>query len=145
DGRPLPVLGFCLFAGFWALSMPLGMPFTHFTTIFLGFVVSGFLGFAAILFMSVYQGYLAWGFWNRKLHAWWAAVVFYTLLYLPIAFSFTPDKMKEMYGAMGYPPERIEESVQALQGFPMVWGMLLFVAVVMGFLIYVKRFFPKAS
>ena len=147
DGCPLPVLAVSLWLGFGAIWM-LFMPWAyHGVMPFFGVLLSGVPGSAMLLAVAGLWSYSAWAFYRRKPAGWW--VVFITLILGGVSsvLTFLQVDFKEMYRLMGVP----EDQIQMIGQFPMFQGhavvvwTAVFLSLMLGYLVYVKRFFGQSD
>jgi hypothetical protein len=146
DRCPLPVLALSLMYGLGALAMPMAIGYGGILPLF-GYLLSGAPGILALLAVAVLMAYLAWGTYRLKLPAWWAAMGFTVLFGISGIVTFLQIDMMEMYERMGMPAQQLEiieqYGVTDLSG--MALGMGLWTVGLVGFLLYVRRYFVPST
>ena len=146
DECPLPVLAVAVWLGFSAAAM-LAMPIASNAVLpFFGVLLSGLSGTAACLLLSALWAYLAWAWCRLKPAAWWITLAILLAFSLSSILTFARVDVMEMYRLMGYPPEQMAlmEQYSFLTGQTMVWWSAGFMLLMIGYVIWVKRFFRRA-
>ncbi len=143
DGCPLPALGLSLWLGLGALTM-LTLPLTTNGVVPLfGKLLSGFGGSFVCLAIACLFGYSAWAAYRLRIVGWW--IVLFTICVMSASawMTFTRIDLLEMYRLMGYPEQQIEMMKQFsfLQGSLMACLSLAGVIPMLGFLLFVRRYF----
>lgn len=107
DRIPLPLLamGFVSITG--SLSIVAAAP-TNYIVFFFGHVVSGAAGFAVVALVSLACGYVGWGAFTRRMHAWWGAYLLVFMVSSSMMLTFSEMDMATMYAHMGYSAEQVE-------------------------------------
>jgi hypothetical protein len=146
DACPSPVLTLSLCFGFGAVLM-LPMIFLGNVALpFFGMLLSGVPGILFYFFLIALTLYLAWGLYRLQPLAWWIALGTVVLMTLSSALTFLRVDPIEMYRLMGYPQEMIEQ-IQRLNFFNgslIVWVSVGFSAALVGYLLWIKRYFRPA-
>lgn len=143
DGCPLPVLAVAIWLGFGAVSM-LAMAITYSAVLpCFGILLSGLPGTLAFLFLTALWGYLAWAWYRRRPAAWWITLAAIVVFAASSIVTFTQVDLMDMYRLMGYPPEQIAmiQQYNFVTARTMVWWSAAFMLPMIGYLIWVKRFF----
>ena len=124
DRIPLPLLamGFVSITG--CLSIMAAAP-TNYIVFFFGHVVSGAAGFAVVALVSLACGYVGWGAFTRRMHAWWGAYLLVFLVSSSMMLTFSEMDMATMYACMGYSAEQVEN---LRRFYPFSPAMLTFVS-----------------
>ncbi|MEO8427055.1 MAG: hypothetical protein ABI651_08085 [Verrucomicrobiota bacterium] len=146
DACPLPVLAMSLWVGCGALSMLL-LPLAYNSVIpFFGVLISGLPGTVFILVLAAVWGYAAWAAYRLNQTGWWIAIATFGVLAVSNVITFAQVDLMEMYRAMGYPEQQIEQiqRFNFLGNETMIWWSLAFLIPIFGCLIYVKKFFRPA-
>ena len=142
DRCPLPLLAMSFISILGSLSIIAGAT-THYVVFLFGRLASGFLGALVIMLISLASGYIGWGAYTRRMHAWWGAYALVLLTSSSMMLTFAELDMAELYMHMGYASEQIE----TLQGFqPINPALLTFLSGVWGimacaFLVWVRDCF----
>jgi hypothetical protein len=147
DGCPLPVLAVSVWLGLGAATM-LAMPLGYGAVLpFFGALLSGLPGTAACLLLAGLWAYLAWAWYRLKPMAWWTTLAILLVFSISNFITFTQVDLMDMYRLMGYPPEQIAmiEKFNFLTSKTMVWGSACFMLPLIGYLIWVKRFFRRTA
>ncbi|HEY3901515.1 MAG TPA: hypothetical protein VGM54_23090 [Chthoniobacter sp.] len=147
DRCPLPVLAASLGLASGVPTM-LMMPICY-RGVFpaFGTFISGPLGSALYVVIAIIWGYAAWAFYKLNRLGWWV-ILFALILFSISAFlTYSRHDLMELYTLMGYPQAQIDliQKYRFMSGQTMAWitlgGMIPFV----GYLLYIRRFFPKPS
>jgi uncharacterized membrane protein len=145
DRCPLPVLA----AGFWtALGGPtlFLMPLAG-TAVFPFF--GGFLAGWPAVVLCVVLGLLwlwaAWRLYRLDILGWWIVVASVVLFTISSIMTYSRHTLSELYSLMGYSEAQIAmiQEYSLPQSF-MTWGILAWVLPVLGYLLFLRRFFRKA-
>jgi len=128
DRCPLPLLamGFISITG--CLSIVTAAT-TNYIVFFFGRVISGATGFAVVAFVSLACGYVGWGAFTRRMHAWWGAYLLVLLVSASMMLTFSEMDMATMYAHMGYSAGQIE-NIQ--QFYPFSSAMLIYMSCAWG-------------
>jgi hypothetical protein len=146
DRCPLPVLALCL----WLLSaVPifLLMPLSARCVIpFFGMFLTGFPAAIICLAMAAIWSLAAWWLYKLDQRGWWLILVAWCVGLVSTLITFTQHDMLEIYRLMHYPEAQIEQMqrtglTSGFMNLMMSFGMLLYV----GYLMYIKKFFPQKS
>lgn len=146
DKCPLPVLGlslvFVFFALFTLLSHFFGSPIPFF-----GIILTGTLRTIILLVGTILLLFLAWGFYNLNIKAFWTSVVVCILGAISgVVTSFTISP-SDFYKHMDFPPQTME----ILNASPMPTKLnmgfytILWFVVIVGYLFYTKKYFSNLS
>ncbi len=146
DHCPLPVLAFSFLYGFGFVAIALIMPVYGFIFPFFGKLISGLPGALATVITLILIGYLCWGFYKLKTTAWWVALGFSVVGYVSALLTFSRVGLLEMYQMMNFPPEAIENirKTGLLDSNFMVIQLALGAVLVLGYLVFVKRYFKDS-
>ncbi len=147
DRCPLPVLAVSLVCGFGGAVTLLMAPISPVLP-FLDRVLTGPPAGALLVAMAVVLFLLAWGTFRLRMAAWWGCIA---LLLFGGGFgvaTFTRIDIGEFYWAMGYPQEQIKMieamGMPEMMASPAMLALLIGTMVLYtGYLVYVRRFFPK--
>jgi hypothetical protein len=101
DRCPLPLLAMSFISILGSLSIVTASS-TNYTVYLFGHVISGMPGMLVVLFISVACGYVGWGAFMRKMHAWWSAYAVVLLTSASMMLTFSEMDMSELYAHMGY-------------------------------------------
>lgn len=146
DRCPLPVLAVCLLQAFAALQM-ISTPAFACVLPFFGFLLRGFPAAVVFLVNAVLLGWLALATYRLRMHAWWATVAFYVFWGLSTVITFSRVSMIEFYRGMDFPQEQLKmlQQMAGPMNLMMTWGMAVFLAVLLGYLVYVRKYFLGRS
>ncbi len=145
DRCPLPVLVISCWLGL-GVPMMLTMPLLyHGVFPFFGDFLIGFPGIAAQMGLAVVWGYCARAFYKLDVRGWWVLVASLCLFTVSHVLTYSRHDLIELYQLMGYPEQQIEQirKFNFMTGTTMAWGGALGMLPFFGYLIYVKRFFPR--
>jgi hypothetical protein len=128
DRCPLPLLAMSFISAVGCLTIFSGATMNY--TVFLfGHVVSGVPGMLIIALISAAFGYVGWGAFTRKMHAWWGAYVVVLLTSSSMMLTFSEMDMATLYQHMGY----TYTQTQQLEGFhPFNPAMFTFISCAWG-------------
>ncbi len=143
DACPLPVLGLCLWLLF-SVPMLLLMPLSaHGVVPFFGMFLSGAPGSLICLLFAAVWAYAAWLIYHLKSEGWWLILLVMVLSMVSALATFAHHDMLEMYRLMGYPKAQIDQMQKTglMTGNSITWLMTLSVVPVLGYLLFVKRYF----
>jgi hypothetical protein len=145
DRCPLPLLAMSFISGLGCLSIVMGAT-TNFIVLLFGHILSGVPGALILAIISIASGYVGWGAYTRKMHAWWGAYALIVLTSASMMLTFSEVDMHTLYARMGYTVEQIPR-LQEL--FPFNAALLTFLSCLWGimacaYLVWVRDcFFPK--
>lgn len=111
DRLPLPLLAMGLVSLCGFLYLLFGASSNYVVFLF-GHVVTGWKGFSVLLGVSAAYGYVGWGGFARKIHAWWLAYVVTLLVAASMMHTFSDLDMGSLYAAMGYDAEQVAQLEQ---------------------------------
>jgi hypothetical protein len=140
DACPLPVLGMSGFMLLVALGLLAAIPTG---SMFFGRVLTGLPGAALALGSAGVVGVLAWGLYRLSLVAWWGTLGWTLFSFSSWGVTMESLTVEEFYAAMGAG----ESGEQAARMMAEVWWMMPWMvvvtgAVVFGYLLWVRRYFP---
>ena len=147
DACPLPMLAVSLWLGFSA-AMMLMMPLAYHGVLpCFGVFLSGVPGTLGYLVLASIWGWAARALYQLDVRGWWLIVVSFCVLTLSHVITYSHHDVMELYGLMGYPEQQMEQmkKFSFLTGGLMTWGSLVFMLPLLGYLIYVKKFFRRTK
>ncbi len=146
DKCPLPVLALSLMFGLWAGSMLLA-GFYGWVIPFFGNILSGMTGAGVTLVGILLVAYVAWGTYKLSIKAWWCAVLMTIAWTVSIGITFSRVSLLELYEKMNFPEQQLHFMKQfsiplnsTMVLYSVLWGVGL-----LGYLLYVRRYFPRFS
>jgi hypothetical protein len=142
----LPVLAVSLMLGFGAVSL-IPTAAYHCVVPFFGFVLSGAPGALFILLIAAVLTWLVVGVYRLRMAAWWGTVVVLTIGSFSTVLTFSRQGLMDFYRAGGFSDEQLRmiEQMAAPMGALMTWGMVLFGVAMVGYLLFVKKYFVAAA
>ena len=149
DRVPAPVLALTLLLAFGAASTLLGLFYRAYPLF--GTFLTGVPAVLAFLATGAVSAALAWGVYQRKPAAWWACVVLFLLGCVNGGLLlFGKGGVRGMYEAMGMPAAQVEQAEKMglleIYSHPAVQALMTAVWLgILGFMIWVRRFFAGAS
>jgi len=145
DRCPLPVIAVCLWLGFSSASMPLMAVFYKGAFPLFGNFVVGPLGSGIYILIALLWGYSAWAFYKLEQRGWWIVVVSLCLFTVSAFLTYSRHDPLELYTLMGYPEQQIAQmqKFNFVKGHAMAWISLGAMVPFLGYLIYLRRFFPR--
>jgi hypothetical protein len=147
DACPLPVLALCL----WLLlgvPMMLLMPIVgHGVMPCFGIFLTGLPGTLLCLAVAALWSYAAWLIYHLKPQGWWLIVIALLVFAASSSVTFARHDLLEMYQLMGYAQAQIDQMRQAglLTGKLVAWLMPISLLPIIGYLIFVKKYFRARS
>lgn len=147
DACPLPVLALSLFLVYGAVSMFLIVLCYHGVMPFFGFLLSGLPGGTLTLVIIAVWVYCAWATYHLNTTGWWTVLITITALLVSAVLTFSRVDLMDMYRLMGYPEQQIElmQRYNYLGSRNMLVLMSIASLPFLGFLLYVKRYFPRTA
>lgn len=142
DRTPLPLLALSVVCSVGCFLVVFSAT-TNYTVFFFGRVLSGWPGVLITGFISIVCGYVGWGAYARKMHAWWGAYAMIVIISASMMLTFSEMDMESMYAHMNYTVEQIEQLQQSRLFSPTtlvciicVWGV-----VASSYLVWVRDLF----
>lgn len=130
DGCPLPLMAMGFISTLGCLSIISGAT-THYVAFLFGHVVSGWRGMLVAAGLSIVCGYVGWGAFTRKMHAWWGAYAVVVVVASSLMLTFAELDLPVLYAHLDYSPERIEQQQGFLSVSPAtltfvscIWGVM---------------------
>jgi hypothetical protein len=145
DACPLPVLGLSLCLGFGAFSMLLVPLSANGVLPVFGRILSGPLGGVCCVALAILLGAVAWGIYRLRPTSWRLAVGLICLGTASAFITFSQIDLPSLYRLMGYPRQQVELMSQYpfMQGHRMAYLSLVGGAVMLAYLLFVRRFFRR--
>jgi hypothetical protein len=147
DACPLPVLALCLWLLF-GVPMMLLMPIVgHGVMPCFGIFLTGLPGTLVCLAVAALWSYAACLIYRLKPQGWWLILIALLVFAASSSVTFARHDLLEMYQLMGYPQAQIDQMKQTglLAGNLMVWLMPISLLPIIGYLIFVKKYFRAKS
>ncbi len=147
DACPLPVLGLVLWLGLGAVIM-LVVPWSSNGVLpVFGRLLSGISGSLFYVGLAVLWAYCAWAVYRLQPLGWWVTLISMCVAAVSAWITFTRIDLLEMYRVMGYADRQIEMMKQFsfFQGRSMVYLSVAGVLPMIGFLLFVKRYFRRPA
>jgi len=142
DRVPLPLLAMGFISAMGCLSIVAGLT-TNYVVFVYGKVVSGGYGFLVTLCIAIGFGYVGWGAFTRKAHAWWGAYVLVLITSSSMMLTFSELEMETLFAQMGYTADQMDRLGQfkavnpaALTFISCIWGVMACI-----FLVWVRDCF----
>lgn len=144
DRCPLPVLGLSLFTAFGAFGILTMLAFRGVFPLF-GVIATGATGYALILVLAGIWLYFARGLYQLKVNAWWLFLAVTVIMAISSTITLWHTDMAVLNAKMG-----LDSRVAAMAGQTgwmnaCKWMAPLWLVPWLGWLLYVRRYFPKAS
>ena len=147
DACPLPVLALCLWLAYSVPTLLL-MPLMG-RGVFpcFGTFVTGAPGTMLSLAVAILWGYVAWLLYRLDLRGWWLLLATSIVFTISALVTFARHDVTEMYELMGYPQGQLDQLRQLglLSGSRMVWLLVVGPVPFLGYLLFVRRYFPARS
>jgi len=145
DRCPLPVLAASLLFA-CAASYYLFLSFTTPLVPFFGKYLTGIPGGIGCLVLAAVDGCLAVWFFRVRLFGWWVGVISSALRTISAAITFARGDLMQAYSHLGWKPAQIEtmSGNPMLRGRLVLWWSLLYLLVILGYIVWIKRYFHAA-
>jgi len=147
DRCPLPVLAICIWLAFSVPTMlMMAIAYRGVVPVF-GTFVAGPVGSALYVVFAAIWAYSAWALYKLDRRGWLIIVVFIVLFSISGFMTYSHHNVSELYALMGYPPEQIAlmQKYSFLNGQAMAWLTLGCAIPFLGYLLYIRKFFPKLT
>lgn len=147
DRCPMPVLALSILqASSAAMWMPM-MAFYGWVMPVFGVILSGAVGAAVILLLTLVMAYLAWGTYRLQMAAWWGMLLLCIVGIFNTVVTFSQMDLMEMYEKMRMPAAQLEmmrkSGVIEMMSRWMPWMGLVGGVLWLGYLLYVRRYFVR--
>jgi hypothetical protein len=141
DRCPTPVLAVCLWLALGGVGAAVYSVYGVLPLF--GRYVTGAPAVAALLAVAAVYLWLAWGAYRLRPWAWWGAALAWTLWAGSMIWTFTRLGYHEFYRQAGYSPQEIDLMMRYGGQYEdaMVWMIALWSAALVGYLLYVRKFF----
>ena len=145
DACPLPVLGVSTWLWFSAASLLLMAIGCNGVMPFFGMFLSGWPGTMFCLGMAAIWGLAAWWLYRLDRRGWWLIVIALCAFVVSGALTYARHDILEMYRLMGIPEGQLKDMQKTgmLTGNLMGWMMLIWLAPLRGYLLYIKKFLRR--
>jgi uncharacterized membrane protein len=144
DCCPLPVLALSLFTSFGAFSFLALLAFRGVFPLF-GIFVAGAIGPSVILVIAGAMLYAGWGLYRLRLPAWWLLLAVHLFVGASTVVTFWHADLLSLYTAMGLDHQVAIAASQFGQLALIKWFYPVWFLPWLGWILYVRRYFPKAS
>jgi len=147
DACPLPVLAGCLWMAFSA-AMLLVMPVTGLAVIpFFGMFLTGLPGALLSLALAALWAYAAWLLYKLDVRGWWLILIAFVVFTMSAVMTYARHDIAEMYQLMGYPQAQIDQIQKTglFTGNRMAWMMSFFMVPILGYILFIKKYFQRKS
>ena len=147
DRCPLPVLAVSLMSGSSLVFVPVSLGTYGWPVPVFGTIVYGAPGLAIVAASMLLLAYISWGVYRLDLRAWWCAVALATVWCLSSGMTFTHTRLVKFYDNMELPPKQMESVRRMAESMDpwMVPMCALWLLVLLGYLLYIRRFFQKSA
>jgi hypothetical protein len=147
DRCPLPVIAVSLWLAFCAPMMLMMAVFYKGVLPVFGTFVVGFTGSALSVILALLWGYSAWAFYRLHRHGWWIVLVSVVTFSISAFITYSRHDIMELYALMNYSEEQIAliKKFNFLKGKNMAWATLCGAVPLLGYLLYVRRYFWPTS
>jgi hypothetical protein len=143
DACPVPVLAVVCLMWCGTILM-LGLPLTGLAMLpFFGMLLTGIPGALAMIRMACVLFWIGRNWYRLNVAGWWALVTMTMVFGISNVLTFARVDIIEVYKKLGYPQAQIDLIQQRgwmTSGF-MMWCSLLWVLPMLGYLLWVRRFF----
>jgi hypothetical protein len=146
DACPLPVLALSLMATI-AVPMLLLLPAVgHVAIPFCGTIATGLAGDALSLIFAAISAYMAWLLYKVRPAGWWLLFGLYGFNIVSCLVTYAITDPMQLYVKMGYSQAMLDQLKQnpVTQGHNMMWLTLASAVPVLGYVLFVKKYFRAA-
>ncbi|MFC1614745.1 hypothetical protein ACFL5K_05555, partial [Gemmatimonadota bacterium] len=146
DNNPLPVLALSMILVIGAVSIMASGPFYGWVIPFFGVILSGISGAVVSIVVILLLGYLALGTYKLSLKAWKGVVALIIFWTLSGIITFSRVGLLAIFEKMNFPEQSLEfmkQSVLQNETY-LIWYFVLWSVLLLGYLLYIKRFFVPA-
>ena len=146
DRCPLPVIAVSLWLAFSApMMLMMAVVYKGILPVFGSFVV-GPAGSVLCVLLALLMGYSAWAFYKLDRRGWWIVVLSVVIFSVSAFITYSQHDLMELYALMGYGKEQLAQlqMFTFVKGQTMAWASLCGAVPLLGYLIYLRRFFPAA-
>jgi uncharacterized membrane protein len=143
---PLPLLAVSLLFAYGVIYYLLDS-FTAPIVPFFGRWLTGWSGGLACLLLAALDAFLAISIFQRRVVGWWIAVIALAVRLLSSILTILKGNLFEAYSRMGVPQGQLQvmNSNPAMRSGAMLWSTLVFSVALLGYLIWVKRYFARPA
>jgi hypothetical protein len=112
---------------------------------FFGMFLTGLPAALVCLAIAAIWAYAAWLLYRLDSRGWWLTLIAICLFMASSMLTFAQHDMMEMYRLMGYPDSQIQQIQQTglMVDNNMNWWMALSMLPFLGYLFFIKRYFPS--
>lgn len=128
DRCPLPLLAMSFISILGCFAIVAGAT-TNFIVFLFGHILNGIPGALVLIVISLASGYIGWGAFTRKMHAWWGAYALVVLTSSSMMLTFSEIDVHTLYERMGYTAEQVSR-LQEL--YPFNSALLIFISCLWG-------------
>jgi len=128
DRCPLPLLAVSFISALGCLSIVAGAT-TNYVVFLFGHLMHGAPGALMLAVVSVASGYIGWGAYTRRMHAWWGAYALIVLTSASMMLTFSEIDMETLYTHMGYSSSEI---ARLLDIYPFNPALFTFISCIWG-------------
>lgn len=146
DRCPVPVLAICILQLFSAVYLSL-MPRVLGAFPFFGFVVTGWPSWLLWGSLIVFCVYAATGFYRLNARVWLAYTASMCVWGLSSIITFLRIPALDYYRQAGFPDKELQflAASPLMRGNSLVWTMLPSMVIFLGFLLFLRRYFPAQT
>lgn len=147
DRCPLPVLALCLLQATKVLALFLAFSRIGSVAPVAGMLVHGLPARLLWIGYGLFSIYAVRGFYRLRIRVWWIYLSVLIVVWLSAIATFARVGMFEYMRAIGLPEISLRRMDQnpILQGHGIVWYSLANMVIYVGYLVYVRRYFPPGQ
>lgn len=144
DRTPLPVLAIVLWLPFTSAALVVVAVAYKGVLPFFGAFISGPPGAAVYLIMTVVFAYATWAMYRLRWSGWWIVTISMCLFAISSFLTYSQHNIEELYTLAGYSEQELAQIRQFnfFQGKTMSWVTLFSMIPWMGYLLFLRRYFP---
>jgi hypothetical protein len=145
DACPLPVLAMSLLLGLSVLSY-VGNILSYRIIPFFGVFLTGTPAVLIYIILIAVCVITALGLYRMDRRAWWLVLLMMTLIFLSSGITYWFHSLREFYHLMGYSEQQIRAMQNAaFDGRRTVWMTLVFALPMVGYVLFIGRYFKRAK
>jgi hypothetical protein len=144
DRAPLPVIAMCLWLAVTSASMVLMVVAYKGVIPFFGLFVAGLPGAVLYILAAVIFAYSARQIYMLRWSGWWLVLTCVSLFAVSAFMTYSHHTIDELYELMGYSDQELAQIRQFnfLKGDTLRWASLCGMIPFVGYLLYLRRYFP---
>ncbi|MEP6668872.1 MAG: hypothetical protein ABJF10_06960 [Chthoniobacter sp.] len=147
DRSPLPVIAISIWLAFSAPMMLFVAVAYHGAIPVFGMFVTGPVGSGLYVLLALVFGYCARALYKLETRGWWIVLIAMGIFTLSAFTTYLRHDVSELYALAGYSEQQVAmmQKMTFLKGQTMAWFTLAASLPFLGYLIYLRRYFPRPA